>query len=121
MGCVRPTERGALVIKKNTFHNHNDGCTDIMKLLFPIVEKFIRSNENKDIIETIMKSLLIVSTHINWTYRQKFILPSILSLISNDKYKYIDVILLIELCSICERNIFLFFFNPIHQIYFKEK
>lgn len=107
--CNRVGDLCAYLIQNN---NHNDGCTDIMKLLFPIVEKFIKNNENKNIIETIMKSLLILSTHINWKYRQKFILPFILSLISNDKYKYIGFILLIKLCSIFERNIFCSFLIP---------
>ncbi|SOV23073.1 conserved Plasmodium protein, unknown function [Plasmodium sp. DRC-Itaito] len=116
--CNRIGDLCAYLIQNN---NHNDGCTDIMKLLFPIVERFIKNNENKNIIETIMKSLLILSTHINWKYRQKFILPFILSLISNEKYKYIGFILLIKLCYIFERNIFCSFLIPSIKLLLKKK
>ncbi|SOV15220.1 conserved Plasmodium protein, unknown function [Plasmodium sp. gorilla clade G2] len=116
--CNRIGDLCAYLIQNN---NHNDGCTDIMKLLFPIVERFIKNNENKNIIETIMKSLLILSTHINWKYRQKFILPFILSLISNEKYKYIGFILLIKLCYIFERNIFCSFLIPSIKWLLKKK
>ncbi|SPJ10755.1 conserved Plasmodium protein, unknown function [Plasmodium sp. DRC-Itaito] len=116
--CNRVGDLCAYLIQNN---NHNDGCTDIMKLLFPIVEKFLKNNENNNIIETIMKSLLILSTHINWKYRQKFIFPFILSLISNEKYKYIGFILLIKLCSIFERNIFCSFLIPSIKSILKKK
>ncbi|CDU16783.1 conserved Plasmodium protein, unknown function [Plasmodium yoelii] len=85
--------------------NNNDGCSDVISLLFPIVEKFIINYENnKNILRYILKSLLILSTHVNIKTRKKQIFPFLIYLICNDAYKQIGFILLIKMCYIFDRD-----------------
>ncbi|CRG97361.1 conserved Plasmodium protein, unknown function [Plasmodium gallinaceum] len=116
--CNKIGDLCAYLLQNN---NDNDGCTDIIKLLFPIMEKFIKNNENKNILGNVMKSLLILSTHINSKSRKKVIFPFILSLISNDKYKHIGFILLVKICYIFDKDIIFSFLIPYMESFLRNK
>ncbi|CRG99208.1 conserved Plasmodium protein, unknown function [Plasmodium relictum] len=116
--CNKIGDLCAYLLQNN---NDNNGCVDIIKMLFPIIEKFIKNNENKNILGNVMKSLLILSTHINAKSRKKVIFPFILSLISNDKYKHIGFILLIKICHIFDKDIIFTFLIPYMESFLKNK
>ncbi|CAD2099226.1 hypothetical protein YYG_02946 [Plasmodium vinckei petteri] len=85
--------------------NNNDGCSSVISLLFPIIEKFIINYENhKNILRYILKSLLILSTHVNVKTRKKQVFPFLIYLICNDPYTQIGFILLIKMCYIFDRD-----------------
>ncbi|SBS83432.1 conserved Plasmodium protein, unknown function [Plasmodium malariae] len=116
--CNKIGDLCAYLLQNN---NDSDGCEDIIKLIFPILDKFIKSYDNKSIIGNVMKSLLILSTHINSKYRKNIIFPFILSLITNEEYKAIGFILLIKICHIFERDIIFSFLIPYTEYFFKKK
>ncbi|GAW80045.1 hypothetical protein, conserved [Plasmodium gonderi] len=110
-----------------------EGCSDIINLLFPIIEKFIRnglgdnsesvgsSSESGEMLANAIKALLILATHIKMKYRKKVIFPFILSLISSDKFKNLGFILLIKISYIFERDIAFRYLLPCIESFVRNK
>ncbi|KJP86571.1 hypothetical protein AK88_03767 [Plasmodium fragile] len=104
--CCQMGDLCAYLLQSN---NEPDGCGDIIKFLFPILERIIRNGQGgsvdgADVLANAMKALLILATHIKAKYRRNIIFPFILSLTGSEKFKNLGFVLLIKICHIFERE-----------------
>ncbi|EUD66139.1 hypothetical protein C922_03334 [Plasmodium inui San Antonio 1] len=116
--CCQMGDLCAYLLQNN---NGPDGSADIIKFLFPILERIIRNGQGGSVIGNIggtigdsvcsghvlanaMKALLILATHIKAKYRKSIIFPFILSLTSTEKFKNLGFVLLIKISHIFERE-----------------
>ncbi|CAA9987247.1 conserved Plasmodium protein, unknown function [Plasmodium knowlesi strain H] len=109
--CCQMGDLCAYLLQSN---NGPDGCEDIIKFLFPIIERIIRNSQGAsiggsadggDVVANAMKALLILATHIKAKYRKSIIFPFILSLLSSEKFKNLGFVLLIKISYIFEKEI----------------
>ncbi|ANQ07142.1 Uncharacterized protein PCOAH_00013590 [Plasmodium coatneyi] len=108
--CCQMGDLCAYLLQSN---NGPDGCEDIIKFLFPIIERIIKNGregnigcsvDGGNVLANAMKALLILATHIKAKYRKSIIFPFIVSLLSSEKFKNVGFILLIKISYIFERE-----------------